>query len=1123
MSRRKKRSRSPSPFTRGTLGVGRPGAASFPDILSQILAKAPSPVVEHDPVSKWYEATLDALDEIPEELIEAFQRARPRFEYRPNGLFADGLITAQCIAGGGTAGGESHNVFVNLMGSQPPAGCSCEQSRGQKLCLHTYGLLDNVFDLLEFARGPLPERIRDRRFDRQKPDMKIFQFDPSSEVRRVLEGLIPTKVPAAAELEDESSLPPVAEQSVGRIAWNIVIKNSNLEVLPMLQQAKKRGDGWTKGRKLPFDSLGEHGALFSEADRKVRDLVRIDTTYYRATYHLNSVDALKRLVGQPNVMLDGVPTEVKLTAPEVVVVKDSESIRLSVRGSLAGSSHYVFTSDSMLHFRMDNATVDLCAATSQQIESLRKIVKMPRIGLSHEKEVLETAQRLQGFLTVHLPEEVAGKLVDEDYRPVLLLRSRSDGALDYGLRLRDSSGHLHIAGRGQMLRKAERGGETVQLARSATREHRLSQQLTERFQLTSGELHGTIDSFEVALELIERLHTAEAEGDVEILWDKSSQKPLRVLGAVTAKNVSVGISRKRDWFQLSGSCDLGNNQSIELSELLSGLQTAGVDAVHGDFVRLGDRGWAKVSQQFRQQLRQLHDSVNQERGTLKFDATSAPAIRNLLAEQVEMKATAAWNQCLNRLEQAEKLEPILPTGVNAELRDYQIDGFKWLRRLAEWGVGGILADDMGLGKTLQTLAVILDRATQGPTLVIAPTSVGFNWVREAQKFTPDLDVHLYRETERADFLHQVGPQSLVVCSYGLALRDADALAGIEWSTLVLDEAQAIKNSRSKTAAAIATIPADWKVALTGTPVENHLGELWSLFHVVSPGVLGGWEQFRRRFAAPIEKDNDEDRRMALRDRLRPFLLRRTKDEVLKDLPPRTEMNLYVEMSPAEREIYNSVRLSALGEIDQLAKLSDVKDQRFRILALLTRMRQLACSPRLVHETWKERSSKLQQLCDTLHELRDEGHRVLVFSQFVKHLTLIREMLDEEKISYEYLDGSTDPKARQERVDSFQNGDATAFLISLKAGGTGLNLTAADYVIHMDPWWNPAVEDQATDRAHRIGQDKPVMVYRLISQGTIEEEILRLHDTKRDLVAGIMEGSQAAAKLSTEDLVALLRG
>jgi SNF2 family DNA or RNA helicase len=260
----------------------------------------------------------------------------------------------------------------------------------------------------------------------------------------------------------------------------------------------------------------------------------------------------------------------------------------------------------------------------------------------------------------------------------------------------------------------------------------------------------------------------------------------------------------------------------------------------------------------------------------------------------------------------------------------------------------------------------------------------------------------------------------------------------------------------------------------------------------------------------------------LAKRLQPFVLRRTKEEVLKELPPRTEMVLYVDLSPEERAQYELVRRSAIGEINNLAALPDIKDQRFKILALLTRLRQFACHPGMVNKQWDRSSAKLDQLCETLDSLRDEGHRALVFSQFTEHLALIRKALDERGISYQYLDGSTPALDRQKRVDDFQNGNDTVFLISLKAGGTGLNLTAADYVIHMDPWWNPAVEDQATDRAHRFGQDKPVMVYRIVARGTIEEEILALHETKRDLVEGILDGTSAAAKLSTQDLMEMIR-
>jgi SNF2 family DNA or RNA helicase len=443
--------------------------------------------------------------------------------------------------------------------------------------------------------------------------------------------------------------------------------------------------------------------------------------------------------------------------------------------------------------------------------------------------------------------------------------------------------------------------------------------------------------------------------------------------------------------------------------------------------------------------------------------------------------------------------------------------------LAEWGVGGCLADDMGLGKTIQALAVLIDRQQTGPALVIAPTSVGFNWDREVAKFAPELKAHLYRETDRDEFLENIGPGDVVICSYGLSLRDEEKLGKVKWGTLILDEAQFIKNSRTKTSQAIRTFNADWTLALTGTPMENHLGELWSIFRNVSPGLFGSWDNFRDRFAGPIEKDNDDERRVALSRVIQPFVLRRTKSEVLKELPARTEMNLYVELSDQERRRYDEMRLAALGEIEQIAGLPDTQDQRFRVLAIMTRLRQLACHVGLVDEAWEGTSAKLALLVETMQELKDEGHRALIFSQFTSYLALIRRALDTAGITYEYLDGSTPAKTRQERVDAFQNGNSDAFLISLKAGGTGLNLTAADYVIHMDPWWNPAVEDQATDRAHRIGQTRPVMVYRIVARGTIEEQILDLHHDKRDLVSGVMEGTQSAGRLKTDELVELIRG
>jgi SNF2 family DNA or RNA helicase len=372
-------------------------------------------------------------------------------------------------------------------------------------------------------------------------------------------------------------------------------------------------------------------------------------------------------------------------------------------------------------------------------------------------------------------------------------------------------------------------------------------------------------------------------------------------------------------------------------------------------------------------------------------------------------------------------------------------------------------------------------------------------------------------------VEQAGPNDLVITSYQLLQRDVERFASRGWTTLVLDEAQFIKNFQTKTAQAVRELDADWRLALTGTPLENHVGELWSLMRVVCPGLLGSWERFRKGFAEPIERDRNPDRLMALSRVIRPFILRRTKKEVLKDLPPRQEVVLFAELSDDERRKYDAARMAALSELTaNTASQENDQQKRIRVLAWLTRLRQIACHPRLVDAAWDQSSAKLDLLMEIIEELREGEHRALVFSQFVQHLALVREALDKAGIHYQYLDGSTPAAQRQLAVDAFQNGEGELFLISLKAGGTGLNLTAADYVVHLDPWWNPAVEDQATDRAHRIGQQRKVTVYRLVAKDTIEEQILALHGSKRELISGVLEGSDRAARLNTEELVSLIR-
>jgi SNF2 family DNA or RNA helicase len=369
-------------------------------------------------------------------------------------------------------------------------------------------------------------------------------------------------------------------------------------------------------------------------------------------------------------------------------------------------------------------------------------------------------------------------------------------------------------------------------------------------------------------------------------------------------------------------------------------------------------------------------------------------------------------------------------------------------------------------------------------------------------------------------LEGAGVNDLLITTYDLMARSTEMFAKKEFTTIILDEAQAIKNRTTKRSEAAMQLQGDFKIIMTGTPMENHLGELWNLFQFINPGLLGSPEKFQEKFALPIEKNGDDAVRDQLRKLLQPFMLRRKKDEVLKELPAKTEITLTVELSKQERAFYEALRRKAIADLE-----SDNSDEphHLKILAQIMKLRRAACHPQLVDDTFDGiESAKLKLFSEVTEELLENGHKALVFSQFVGHLNILKNNLEERGIKYQYLDGQTPMKLRQKRIEAFQNGEGDLFLISLKAGGTGLNLTNADYVIHMDPWWNPAVEDQATDRAHRIGQEKPVTVYRLVTENTIEEKILKLHEQKRDLADSLLEGSNMSARLSADDLMNLLK-
>jgi non-specific serine/threonine protein kinase len=466
----------------------------------------------------------------------------------------------------------------------------------------------------------------------------------------------------------------------------------------------------------------------------------------------------------------------------------------------------------------------------------------------------------------------------------------------------------------------------------------------------------------------------------------------------------------------------------------------------------------------------------------------------------------------------------LPKGLKAELRPYQKAGFDWLHFLHEYEFGGCLADDMGVGKTVQTLAFLLSLKDTGEqktaSLIVLPRSLIFNWECEVARFTPDLRVLIHAENKRAKDIKHLDDYDLVLTTYGVLLRDIELLRKYRFHYVVLDEAQTIKNPLAQTGRAARMLNADHRLVLTGTPVENSTIDLWSQFEFLNPGLLGSLEYFRQEFSAAIEKKQDDASAHLLRRMVFPFILRRTKDQVATDLPPRTEKILLAEMEAAQEKMYVKTRDKFRDELLGIISNDGMNNARMKILEALLRLRQISNHPKLMDADSAIESGKFELLMETLETLRAEGHKALVFSQFVRMLSIVRDRLDAGGVPYQYLDGQT--KDRQARVDTFQSDpNIPFFLISLKAGGVGLNLTAADYVVHIDPWWNPAVERQATDRTHRIGQEKPVFVYKLITRGTVEEKILDLQERKRRLVDQLVAGEESILKSLTRDDVAVL--
>lgn len=590
---------------------------------------------------------------------------------------------------------------------------------------------------------------------------------------------------------------------------------------------------------------------------------------------------------------------------------------------------------------------------------------------------------------------------------------------------------------------------------------------------------------------------------------------IRLKKPSAAGNWNISLNSNRNWFDVEGDVQLDDETVMSIAQLLELMGQS-----RGKYIRLNDTDYLRLSDDLRKQLDRLESFTVMNHGKMQISNFHAGLLTDdMLNGEVTIRHDAKLDQMRQQIADSRNLHPKVPAKLKATLRDYQLDGFQWMARLNSWGAGACLADDMGLGKTVQTIAYLLLKAKEGASLVIAPASVVPNWRKELQRFAPALNVIVLNESDnRQEAIEKAKKFDVVLSTYGLLVSEADALAGWEWNVICLDEAHTIKNRETKTSAAAMKLQSKNKLILTGTPIQNHLGELWNLFQFINPGLLGSYEQFNQKYIIPIGQNKDKQRQLQLNRIVHPFMLRRTKQEVVEELPDKEEIILPVELTEEELAIYETIRHKAKAMLGQKGASVSVS-----VLSEITRLRQAACCASLAEKKWQGGCSKIDMLMDLMNELKARGNRALIFSQFTSFLELVKQSLDRSGEEYLYLDGSVPMKQREKLVNDFQHGDCPFFLISLKAGGLGLNLTGANYIIHLDPWWNPAIEQQATDRAYRIGQSQKVTAYHLIASHTIEEKIMRLHETKRNIADALLEGTDISHKLTAKELLAMLDG
>ncbi len=950
----------------------------------------------------------------------------------------------------------------------------------------------------------------------------VSLLQPEEPWKRSLQALIQATAPGQTDCQGCSQ----------RLAWFVDYTRGVLTINP--REQKMGADGqWSKGRPLSLARLHDGDMLpyLTLQDRKICAAIHKEQhpDTHTVSYHLDMDAALVAMIAHPHLFLgQSTGSAVEFVAGEPELLVEERGGQLHIRfAQTVGKNAITIFQETPTRFKI--------IAISDNHRRIAHITGPDGLSvpLAASEQVLMAIGNISSYMTVHSAiavdvsspthRHIEGVEADSSIY-IHLLPCGTGFRLEMFVKPFAEGGQYLKPGQGVANIMAEVRGRRLQTRRNLALEEQKAREIEESCPILDlaidneqendreWQLQDPDDCLQALMEL-QAIHE-----QVIIEWPEGEK--LAVSHQASMKNLNLKVrTHRQNWFALSGEVVLNQETVIDLQELLVKMKGAS-----GRFIQIGEGQFLALTQEFKKRLEELNayaegaEPAADGKGEILLHPLAMLPLEKLL-EQATTTADAGWEAQLAKLKTIQSYIPHLPSTLQAELRDYQLEGYNWLSRLVRWGVGGCLADDMGLGKTIQSLAILLELAAEGPSLVIAPTSVSTNWETEVHRFAPTLNITTLIGKNRQKTIRKLGKFDILITTYTLLQQENDLLSEVKWQAVILDEAQAIKNAATKRSRAAMALNARFKLITTGTPIENHLGELWNLFQFINPGLLGSLNRFNERFAIPIERYHDREARLKLKKLIRPFILRRLKSDVLEELPPRTEVTLHVAMGPEETHLYEALRQNALQTLENN---QEKKGRHLQILTEIMKLRQACCHPRLIAPDTHISGAKLAVFSAVIDEIIGGRHKALVFSQFIGHLHILREYLDKQGIAYKYLDGTTSSGKRKQQVEEFQSGESDLFLISLKAGGLGLNLTAADFVIHMDPWWNPAIEDQASDRAHRIGQTRPVTIYRLICKNTIEEKIVKLHQEKRDLAGSLLEGSDISAKMNADDLLDLIR-